>query len=174
MLLGSLEFRACTFFRHLELAALGDLDCLGRLVARALGHVLDLVDDLEALEDLAEDNVLSVEPGGDGGGDEELRAVGVFSGVGHACRKMFVNNPFLYVCLMMSQLTQKVLLGVLQLEVLIRELVAVDALAASAIALGEVTALDHELLDDTVEVGALIAVALLAGSKGTEVLSSLR
>ena len=87
MLLGSLEFRACTFFRHLELAALGDLDCLGRLVARALGHVLDLVHDLEALEDLAEDNVLSVEPGGDGGGNEELRSVGVLSGVGHACRE---------------------------------------------------------------------------------------
>jgi hypothetical protein len=31
--------------------------------------------------------VLSVEPGGDGGGDEELRSVGVFSGVGHACRE---------------------------------------------------------------------------------------
>jgi len=75
---------------------------------------------------------------------------------------------------MVSQLTQKVLLGVLQLEVLVREFVAVDALAASAVALGEVTALDHELLDDTVEVGALVAEALLAGSKGTEVLSSLR
>ena len=87
MLLGSLEFRACTFFRHLELAALGDLDFLGRLIARALGHVLDLVDDLEALEDFAEDNVLAVEPGGDGSGNEELRAVGVLSGVGHACRR---------------------------------------------------------------------------------------
>lgn len=173
MLLGSLEFRACTFFRHLELAALGDLDCLGRLVARALRHVLNLVDDLEALEDLAEDNVLSVEPRGDGGGDKELRTVGVLSGVGHACRKIFVSNLFLVTYVMISQLTQKVLLGVLQLEVLIRELVAVDALAASAVALGEVTALDHELLDNTVEVGALVAVALLAGSKGTEVLSSL-
>jgi len=90
MLLGNLEFRACTFFRHLELAALGDLDRLGRLVARALGHVLDLVDDLEALEDLAEDNVLAVEPGGDGGGDEELGAVGVLAGVGHACGKYFL------------------------------------------------------------------------------------
>lgn len=74
---------------------------------------------------------------------------------------------------MVSQLTQQVLLGVLQLEVLIGELVAVDALAASAIALGEVTTLDHELLDNTVEVGALVAEALLAGSKGTEVLSGL-
>ena len=86
---------------------------------------------------------------------------------------MLVSNLFLVTYLMISQLTQKVLLGVLQLEVLIRELVAVDALAASAVALGEVTALNHELLDDTVEVGALVAVALLAGSKGTEVLSSL-
>jgi hypothetical protein len=73
----------------------------------------------------------------------------------------------------MSHLTQKVLLGVLELKVLIGELVAVDALAASAVALGEVTTLDHELLDHTVEAGALVAKALLAGSKGTEVLSSL-
>ena len=75
---------------------------------------------------------------------------------------------------MISQLTQKVLFGVLQLEVLVGELVAVNALAASAIALGEVTTLDHELLDNTVEAGALVAEALLAGSKGTEVLSGLR
>ena len=87
---------------------------------------------------------------------------------------MFVSDLFLLICALISQLTQKVLLGVLQLEVLIRELVAVDALAASAVALGEVTTLDHELLDNTVEAGALVAVALLAGSKGTEVLSSLR
>ena len=87
---------------------------------------------------------------------------------------MFVSNLILLICVLISRLTQKVLLGVLQLEVLIGELVAVDALAASAVALGEVTALDHELLDNTVEVGALIAEALLAGSKGTEVLSSLR
>lgn len=32
---------------------------------------------------LTEDDVLSVEPRGDNGGDEELRAVGVGSGVGH-------------------------------------------------------------------------------------------
>jgi hypothetical protein len=31
--------------------------------------------------------VLAVEPGGDGSGNEELRAVGVLSGVGHACRR---------------------------------------------------------------------------------------
>ena len=53
-----------------------------------------------------------------------------------------------------------------QLEVLILELVAVNRFAASAIALGEVTALDHEVLNDTVESRALIAEALLASSQG--------
>lgn len=72
-----------------------------------------------------------------------------------------------------SQLTQKTLLGVLQLEVLVGELVAVDALSASAVALGEVSTLNHELLDHAVEVGALVAVAFLAGGQGAEVLSSL-
>ena len=86
---------------------------------------------------------------------------------------MFVSNLILLICVLISRLTQKVLLGVLQLEVLIGELVAVDALAASAVALGEVTTLDHELLDNTVEVGALVAIALLASSKGTEVLGGL-
>jgi len=36
-----------------------------------------------ALRDLAEDDVALVQPGGDDGGDEELRAVGVRAGVGH-------------------------------------------------------------------------------------------
>jgi hypothetical protein len=62
---------------------------------------------------------------------------------------------------------------VLQLEVLVGELVAVDGLAASAVALGEVTTLDHEVLDDTVERGALVTKALLASSKSSEVLGSL-
>ena len=61
----------------------------------------------------------------------------------------------------------------LQLEVLIGELVAVDGLAASAVALGEVTTLDHKVLDDTVEGGTLVTKALLASSKSSEVLGRL-
>ena len=68
----------------------------------------------------------------------------------------------------------------LQLEVLVLELGAVDGLAASAIARGEVTALDHELLDDAVEDGPLVvqrlarlADAFLAGAEGSEVLGRL-
>lgn len=69
-----LEFRVNTFRWDLELSALGNLDRLDRLVAGSLGDVLDLLDDIVALEDLAEDDVAAVEPAGDDGGDEELGA----------------------------------------------------------------------------------------------------
>lgn len=69
---------------------------------------------------------------------------------------------------------------VLQLEVLILELLAVDALAAGTITGGEVAALDHELLDDAVELRALVverlaalSLALLAGAQGAKVVSGL-
>ena len=114
---------------------------------------------------------------GQNGSNEELGAVGVGSGVGHG---------------------QGARLGVLELEVLILELVAIDCraerlincalarrlhtqraretltgLSTSAIALGEVAALDHEVLDHTVEGRALVAEALLASGEGAEVLSRL-
>lgn len=61
----------------------------------------------------------------------------------------------------------------LQLEVLVGELLAVDGLAAGAIATGEVTTLKHELRDDTVEFGALVSKTLLASAESTEILSCL-
>jgi hypothetical protein len=66
--------------------------------------------------------------------------------------------------------TEKSLPGVLELEVLIRELVAVDGLATGSVAVGEITALDHELLDDTVESGALISETLLASGQSATVM----
>lgn len=45
----------------------------------------------------------------------------------------------------------------LQLKILVRELLAIDRLAARAIARRKVAALDHELLDDSVERGTLVA-----------------
>src|SRR5688572_2689368 len=46
--------------------------------------LLDRVDDVLAAAHLAEDRVLAVEPVGRDVGDEELAAVGVRAGVGHA------------------------------------------------------------------------------------------
>ena len=50
-----------TFFWYFELPTLGDLNCLGWLVSWLFWDLFDLLDDLVALEDLAEDNVLAVE-----------------------------------------------------------------------------------------------------------------
>jgi hypothetical protein len=71
--------------------------------------------------------VLSVQPSGNDGGDEELRAVGVGAGVGHG---------------------KETRLGVLQLEVLVLELLAVNGLAAGTVTAGEVTSLSEVLVCD--------------------------
>ena len=148
----SLELNVNTFRGDIKLAALGDLDSLDGSVRRSSLAVLDLLDNFVALKNLAEDNVLAIEPRSDDGGDEELGAVGVTTSVSHG---------------------EKTLLGVLELEVLVLEAVTVDGLATSAVTLGEVTTLDHKVLDDTVEGRALVTEALLTSSKGAEVLSSL-
>ena len=85
-------------------------------------------------------------------GDEELGAVGVWTGVCH------------------RKLTR---LGVLDVEVLVFELVAVDGLTAVAVEVGDVTTLDHEAWNDSVENGVLVAKALFTSAQCSEVLSSL-
>jgi len=62
---------------------------------------------------------------------------------------------------------------VLQAEILVLELVAVDGLATSAVVVGEVATLAHEVGDHTVEGGALVTETFLSGAKGTEILSRL-
>lgn len=101
----------------------------------------------------------TIEPGRLDGADEKLGTVGVGASVGHG---------------------EDALAGVLELEVLVRELLAVDGLPAGAITVGEVTALQHEVGDDAVEAAALeveglarLADTLLAGAEGPEVLDSL-
>ena len=49
-------------------------------------------------------------------------------------------------------------------------LLSIDGFPASSIAAGKVAALAHELGDDTMEGGALVAEALLARAQGTEIL----
>ena len=63
--------------------------------------------------------------------------------------------------------------SVLQSEILVLKLVAVDGLSPGSISSGEVTSLTHEVGDDTVETGALVAEALLSSAQGTEILRSL-
>lgn len=100
-----------TFRWYLELAALGNLDSLDRLVSRSLLNILDLLHNVVTLKHLSKDDVATVEPAGDGGSDEELTAICVLACVRHA---------------------EETLAGVLELEVLVGELFAVNGLAAGA------------------------------------------
>ena len=115
-------------------------------------ELLDLSDNVQTLDDGAEDGVLAIQPSGLDGADEELGAVGVGAGIGHG---------------------EDSGASVLQGEVLISELLAVDGLATGTVAASEVTSLEHELGDDAVEGGAGITEALLASAESAEVLSGL-
>ena len=132
----------------LELSAVADGDLLAGL-SRLAAEALSGLDVVVTIDDLSEDDVLSVEPGGLGGADEELGSVGVGTSVGHGQDSGGI---------------------VLELEVLILELVAVDGLASSSVVVGEVTALAHEVGDDPVEDTALVAESLLSSAESTEVL----
>ena len=61
-----------TFRGHLQFATLGDFDGLGGLIARLRLGLLDLLNNVVALEDFAEDDVAVVEPGCGREGYEEL------------------------------------------------------------------------------------------------------
>lgn len=96
--------------------------------------------------------MVAVQPWAGDGGDEELRAVGVRTGVGH------------------RQLAR---LGVFDFEVLVLELVAVDGFASVPVVVGDVTTLRHEPWDHSVENRVLVAEALFARAQRSEVLGGL-
>ena len=58
----------------------------------------------------------------------------------------------------------------LQCEVLISKFLTIDTLTTSAIMIGEVTTLAHEVWDHTMEGAALVTKTLLSCTQGTEVL----
>lgn len=130
-----------------------DKDIVNRLIAIARGNLFDIFDDVHAVEDPTEDDVSSVQMACLDGANEELSAIGITSCVGHGYNARS---------------------GVLELEVFIVELAAIDRVAASAVSAFKVSALDHERADHTVEFGALVTKPFLARGKSTEVLSSPR
>lgn len=118
----------------------------------------NLLDDFLTVGNLTKDSVLSVQPGSHNSGDEELGTVGVSSGIGHGQQEWLV---------------------VLQLEVLIIKLSTVDGFTTSTISSGEVTTLEHELRDHSVEVATLVVQrlalftnALFSSAQSSEVFSS--
>lgn len=97
--------------------------------------------------------MLVVEPAGVSGADEELGSVGVRSGIGHG------KSAFTLV---------------LESEVLVLKLLAIDRLATGAVSVGEVTSLTHELGDHTMEGTSFVAKALLTSAESPEVIGSER
>jgi len=63
---------------------------------------------------------------------------------------------------------------VLQGEVLIRKLFSIDRFATGTISAGEVTALDHEIGNNAMELTTLKAKSFLARAQGAEVLGGFR
>merc|ERR1712050_533404 len=131
-------------------ATFDDCHSLLRLAASRT-NCLHLCHYIHTIHDLSEDDVLAVEPLGLDRSEEKLGSIGVWSCIGHA---------------------QNTWAGVLEIEVLIRKLLPIDALATSAITTGEVTTLNHEVGDDAVERAALVvkrlarlASALVAGAE---------
>jgi hypothetical protein len=106
------------------LTAVGNGDSGGGTAS--LGTVLlNSLNDIHTLNYGTEDGVLTIEPGGLDGADEELGSVGVGTSVGHG---------------------EDTGASVLEGEVLISELLTVDGLTTGTVTAGEVTTLKHELL----------------------------
>ncbi len=121
---------------------------------------------------LTEDNVRAVEPRGDDGGDEELRAVGVLARVRHREQEGLVVLDleiliWRYACQSTTALQQ----GIAERT---SELLAIDGLATGAIALGKVATLQHEIGNHAVEGRARVAEVVLASAELAEVLRGLR
>jgi hypothetical protein len=138
----------------LSLTAGGHAHRLGGGTAAA-ANSLHRLHDVVALQHLTEHDVLAVQPARGGRAEEELRAVRVGASVGH------------------RQRTRTEVLAGLAGERLISKLVAVDGLAARAIAGGEVATLAHELRNHAVERRAGVAEALLTRAERAEVLGGL-
>ena len=104
---------------------------------------------IHAFNDLSKNNMFSIQPRCFGGTNKKLGPVGVASGVGH---------------------WQDSGSSVPQLKILILKLpIPVNGFAPSSVMLGEITALAHEVRNDTVEDWAFESEPLFTSTKGTEI-----
>lgn len=134
-----------------QLATINDFDIFNGLVILAGGVHLSSLADVHTLKDLAKDDVFSVQPLSVDVANEKLRTVSVRASVSHG----------------------EAAGEVLELEVLVVELVAIDGFTAGTVEICEVTTLHHEILNDTVEDGAFVAKTFLTSAQGPKVLNSL-
>lgn len=61
----------------------------------------------------------------------------------------------------------------LEQEIFIVKLGSIDGLASSAVVIGEISSLGHEVIDDAMEVRTLVSEPFFVGAQGAEVSRSL-
>ena len=113
--------------KYLALTAVSDDNLLGGL-SRAGAKGFHLLKKIHAVDKFTKNNVLAIEPWAGDGGQEKLRAIGVWTSIGHR---------------------EETGSGVLVLEAFILKLFTVDAFTTGTITAGEVTTLAHKLGNDT-------------------------
>lgn len=132
----------------LQLTAVSDQYLLGSLATTATDGLHILNDILTRLY-FTKDDMLAIKPAGNGGRDEELRAIGVFACIGHREHHR---------------------LAVLVIEILILKFAPVYALATGTISGCEIASLAHEAGNNSVELGTFVSKSLLSSAQRTEVL----
>lgn len=114
----------------------------------------------------------TIQPRGLDSGDEELRTVRVGTSISHGkdtLKMIDINNN--------NKIgeggSNTYRTGMSQLEVFIFESVTIDRLTTSTIKIGEITTLNHEILNNTVEDRVLVTITVLASSQLFKVFNSL-
>lgn len=66
-----------------KLTTTSDLDFLNRLVVTATRRAFNLLYEIHSFNNLTKHDMLSIQPWGRNGSDEELRAIGIGTSIGH-------------------------------------------------------------------------------------------
>ena len=141
--------------REGKLARRGHYDVIDGAVAAPGRGLLDLTHHVQALHHGPEHNVPPVQPRRGRRGDKKLRAVRVRPRVRH------------------GEHAGPDVVELIKRERLIRELSPVDGVPAGPVSALEIAALDHEVGDDAMEDGVLVAEVALARRELSEVLHRL-
>jgi len=116
-------------------SCLGNDHILGRFVSSISLGSFHLAYNIHTLNHFTEDNMSAIQPGSFLNGDEKLGSIGVFTSVGHG---------------------QPAGTVMLELEVFVSEAFAINGASTSTISTGEISSLDHEILDNAMEFGSLV------------------
>jgi hypothetical protein len=116
--------------------------------------------------------VNTVKPRGNNSGDEELRSVRVLASVSHGKQTRLAVLQGQAWLLIYPDPVSADNQPTTPKRLHTSELFSVDRLASSTVALSEITTLEHELGNHTVERGSLVTEAILASGEFTEVFGS--